>query len=136
MTDTVLSRFFLQTNGSKGCSKNKKSTQRSQQQQQKEITLNDGCWWWMLAAAEENQTNREKNNTTIFFGENQKASENQISKNNTKSWENDANLRKEKVPELSHTHTLSLSLSLSQREFLEQKNRRRIERPRACSSIT
>jgi hypothetical protein len=61
MTDTVLSRFFLQTNGSKGCSKNKKSTQRSQQQQPKEITLNDGWWWWMLAAAAENQTKaREK----------------------------------------------------------------------------
>jgi hypothetical protein len=60
MTDTVLSRFLLQTNGSKGCSKDKKSTQRSQQQR-KEITLNDGCWWWMLAAASENQTKpREK----------------------------------------------------------------------------
>ncbi len=87
-----------------------------------------GCWRLLLKTKQ----NREKNNTTIFFGENQKASENQISNNNTKSWENDANLRKEKVPELS----LSLSLSLSLREFLEQKNRRRIERPRACSSIT
>jgi hypothetical protein len=77
-----------------------------------------GCWW-MLAAAAENQTKPREKQYNNLLRRKPKSFGNKISNNNTKSWENDANLRKEKVPELSlslsHTHTLSLS------EFLEKK---------------
>jgi len=136
MTDTVLSRFFLQTNGSKGCSKNKKSTQRSQQQQ-KEITLNDGWRWWMLVDAggccgKPNKTARK----TIQQSPSEKTKK--LRKQNQQ--QQYQKLRKRcKSSQRESSRTLSLSLththSLSLRIFGE-KNRRRIERPRACSSNT